>query len=437
MNPTELLGDLVRLDTTNPPGNEDTAAEMLRSVLDAAGIGTDIHTSETGRPSVVGRIEGPSDRPALVLVSHTDVVPVEPDSWSHDPFGGEIEGGHLWGRGALDMKGIVVMHAAAIAALARSQSAGRREVIFVSFADEEAGGEQGAAAMLRDKPDALGFGEQRPPPEALGEGAFGLSDILDQPLMPIVVGEKAAVWLDLEARGEPGHGALPPLQQAPLNLARAVTKISGHRGTRVHPVMREQFRILSERANGPRAAAFRALSSAAGTQVARTLKRQLRSAGTIAALLSDTLTLTRIDAGYKHNVVPGEARASLDCRLLPDTDVDALVRRLNKACSRYGVTVTEKARHGGPVSPRTDLFGIIASVSETMHERPIVVPSLTSGMTDLRYLRSRGAVAYGWVPLVLDAGLLGTIHGHDERIEVAALERAVDAMTEVVRRAAG
>lgn len=113
----------------------------------------------------------------------------------------------------------------------------------------------------------------------------------------------------------------------------------------------------------------------------------------------------------------------------------SLVRRLNKTCNRYGVTVTEKARHGDPVSPRTDLFGIIASVSEAMQERPIAVPSLTSGMTDLRYLRSLGATAYGWVPLVVDAELLGTIHGHDERVEVAALERAAQAMTEVVLRA--
>ena len=436
MNPTELLRDLIRLDTTNPPGKEGEAAELLRSVLDGAGLETDIHVSAEGRPTVLGRLEGPSDRPALVLVSHTDVVPVEPDSWSHDPFGGEFERDQLWGRGALDMKGIAVMHAAAIAAIARAPEAARREVIFVSFADEETGGGEGAASVMRDAPGTLGFADGRPAPEALGEGAFGLSGILDQPLMPIVVGEKSALWLDLVARGDPGHGALPPAQQAPLNLARALIKISGHRDTRVHPVMREQFRILGERASGPRAAVFRALSSPAGTPVARGLKRRLRNAGTIATLLSDTLTPTQIEAGYKHNVVPGDARASLDCRLLPDTDVSDLVRRLNRICSRYGVTVSEKARHGGPVSPRTDLFTIISSVSESMVERPIVVPSLTSGMTDLRYLRSRGAVAYGWVPLVLEPDLLATIHGHDERIGVAALGRAVDAMTEVVRRAA-
>ena len=435
MNPTDLLRDLIRLDTTNPPGNEGPAAELLRSALDAAGLATTIHTSASGRPTIVGRLEGPTDRPALVLVSHTDVVAVEPDSWSHDPFAAEIDRGYMWGRGALDMKGIAVMHAAAITALAATREAGRREVIFVSFADEEAGGNEGAAAILQSTPGSLGFGDGRPAPEALGEGAFGLTGVIDQPLMPIVVGEKTAVWLDLEARGMPGHGALPPAQQAPFNLARAVTKICGHRDTRVHPVMREQFRILGERASGPRSAVFRALGSPGATPVARGLKRQLRNAGAIAALLSDTLTPTRLEAGYKHNVVPGDARASLDCRLLPDTDVDDLIRKLERTCKRYGVTITEKARHAGPVSPHTDLFGIISSVSDKMQERPIAVPSLTSGMTDLRYLRRRGAIAYGWVPLVLDAELLATIHGHDERVEVAAFERAATAMTEVVLRA--
>ncbi|HJR45266.1 MAG TPA: M20/M25/M40 family metallo-hydrolase [Actinomycetota bacterium] len=434
MDPTELLRELIRLDTTNPPGNEEPAADLLRSVLDDAGLKTHIHTSDTGRPSLIARLEGPSDRPALVLVSHTDVVAAEADGWSRDPFGGELVDGCVWGRGALDMKGIAVMHVAAVAALAGSDEAGRREVIVASFADEEAGGAHGARSVLGEVPDALGFGDGRPAPDALGEGAFGLSGILDRPLMPVVVGEKSALWLELEARGDPGHGALPPLNQAPLNLARALNKISGRGDTRVHPVMREQFRILGERVGGGRAAAFKALASGAGNNVARALKKPLSKSGAIAALLSDTLTPTRIEAGYKHNVVPGEARASLDCRLLPDTDIDAMKRKLEKVCARYDVTVSEMARHGGPVSARTDLFDAIVSVSERMAERPIPVPSLTSGMTDLRFLRSRGAAAYGWVPLVVDPDLLGTIHGHDERVEVAAFERAVDAMSQVVRR---
>ncbi len=435
MGPLELLQQLLRIDTTNPPGSEAPAAELLRGFLDAAGADTFIHTSDAGRPSLVARVSGPPDVPALVLVSHTDVVAVERGSWTHDPFGGEIADGYLWGRGALDMKGIAVMHAAALAAVASGDGIPTREVIMLSFADEEAGGFEGARSVLRDIPERAGFGDGRPAPEALGEGAFGLSGILDRPLMPVVVAEKSVLWVDLAATGDPGHGALPPERQAIANLARAVTKVSGYAPPRVHPVMKQQFEVLAENSTGAQSAAFRALASGAGSQVGRALKKPLRRRGTIAALLSDTITPTQIEGGYKHNVVPGEATASLDCRLLPDTDVGALLAKMSRDCRKLGVSVTEVARHGGPVSPHGPLFDAIARASRSMEEAPIVVPSLTAGMTDLRYLRARGATAYGWVPLVLDPEDLATIHGHNERIEVRAFERAVDVMTQVVRDA--
>ncbi|MDQ3645358.1 MAG: M20/M25/M40 family metallo-hydrolase, partial [Actinomycetota bacterium] len=144
MMPTELLQELLRVDSTNPPGNEEAAANMLEGHLAAAGVGAKIVRSPQGRPSLIGRIPGRADRAALVLLSHTDVVPVERERWTRDPFGGEIADGAIWGRGALDMKGIAVMHAEAVAQLSRAGTS-EREVIFVSVADEETGGGQGAA----------------------------------------------------------------------------------------------------------------------------------------------------------------------------------------------------------------------------------------------------------------------------------------------------
>lgn len=434
MDSLELLRELIRIDTTNPPGNEGAAAELLRSVLDAAGLETRIHSGAERRPSLIARLPGPADVPALVLVSHTDVVAVEEDSWSHDPFGAEIADGYLWGRGALDMKGIAVMHAAAICSAA-SRGTPTREVVFVSFADEEAGGTHGARAVLDEIPEQVGFGDGRPAPIALGEGAYGLSDVVDRPIMPIVVGEKSALWLELKATGDPGHGALPPDRQAAANLARAVVKISGYSAPRIHPVMRQQFAILAEHSDKPRAAVFRALASGAGSQVGRFLQKPLKKQGAIAALLSDTITPTQIHAGYKHNVVPGEATASFDCRLLPDTDIDALVTQLDKTCSKYGVGARELSRHSGPVSQGGSLFEAIQRASSAMQEHPVPVPSLTPGMTDLRYFRARGATAYGWVPLVLDSQLLSTLHGHDERIPVDGFHRAVDVFSDVVKEA--
>lgn len=436
MEPVELLRELLRIDTTNPPGNEGPAAELLESHLQAAGIQTSIHKSSEGRPSVLGRIEGPTDVPALVLVSHTDVVAVERDGWSRDPFGAEVADGYIWGRGALDMKSIAVMHAAAMNALVSSGATPRREIIFMSVADEEAGGREGAASVLDEVPERAGFGEGRPPPEALGEGAFGLTGVIDRPIMPVVAGEKSVLWLNVKATGDPGHGALPPLEQANINLIETLSKIAGHRSPRVHPVMRAQFAVLAEHASGPKKAVFKALASAAGPKVAAALKKPLRSKGTVANLLSDTITPTRIAAGYKQNVVPAEATASLDCRLLPDTDISRLIARMSKVASKHRAEIQEVARHASPVSKGGPLYEIIRSVSEAMVERPVPVPSLTPGMTDLRYLRQRGAKAYGWVPLVLSDETLATIHGHDERIEIEAFQRAVAAMSDVVSKAA-
>lgn len=434
MRPIDLLRGLLQIDTTNPPGNEGPAAELLESYLSEAGLETYVHKSSEGRPSILARIEGPTDVPALVLVSHTDVVAVERGSWSRDPFGGQEADGCIWGRGALDMKSIAVMHAAAVASLAASGLTPTREVVFLSVADEEAGGREGAASVLEEVPDRVGFGEGRPSPDALGEGAFGLTGVIDRPIMPIVVGEKAVLWLNVHASGAPGHGALPPPDQANMNLVEVLAKIAGHRNPRVHPVMREQFRTLAEHASGPRKAIFKALASPGGAPVATVLKKPLRSKGTIAALLSDTLTPTRIEAGYKHNVVPSEASASLDCRLLPDTDIAKLVARLTKTATKHHARVEEISRHASPVSRGSRLYEVIEQVSSRMQERPVPVPSLTPGMTDLRYLRQRGATAYGWVPLVLSEDLLATIHGHDERIEIDGFSRAIDAMTEVVAR---
>lgn len=430
----ELLSALLRVNSTNPPGNEGPAAELLQARLVAAGLRSHIFKSPRGRPNLVARLEGPTDRPALVLLSHTDVVGVEPERWSRDPFGGEIVGGYLWGRGALDMKSIAVMHAEAAAAVVQSSGTPARELIVVAVADEEAGGVEGAEWLLESHPEAVGLGDGRPPPEVLGEGGFGLSGVIDAPVMPIVLGEKTALWLRLTAEGDPGHGSLPPRRNAAHNLVKVMGKLSGYRAPRIHPVMREQLAALGDASAGGRARALRALASAGGPLLARALSKQLKGAGMIGALLADTVTATEMNAGYKHNVVPATAMAALDCRLLPDTDVEAFMTDAGKLAGKHGVRIETIGLHRSPVSDRGALYEVLEGISQTVAEDVVVVPSITTGTTDVRAFRARGAAGYGWVPLVLEPELLATIHGHNERVEVKAFERAVDLMTEAVRR---
>jgi acetylornithine deacetylase/succinyl-diaminopimelate desuccinylase-like protein len=432
-----LLADLVRIPSVNPPGDgEGQVAELLRAPMDAAGLDTQILTSPAGRPSLVARLPGPTDRPPLVLVSHTDVVPVEEEHWSRDPFGGEVADGFLWGRGTLDMKGIALMHVLAAIRLAASDPTLTREVVVVAVADEEAGGAEGAEWLVRDHGDLVGFREGAPPPEALGEGAFGLSGLLARPVMPIVVGERAPLGIRARATGSPGHGSLPPADQAIRSLSQFVEKVAGHGTPRIHPVMRELFAGLAEAADGPTARLLSVLAGPGGPVAVRALAPVLRQRlGAVGMLLADSLTPTMLEAGYKFNVIPGAAAATFDCRLLPDTDPDRVLASLRRTGAGLGVEVEELHRWSSPVSPKGGLFDLLADVSSRLPAAPLPAASLTPGTTDLRFFRARGATAYGWVPLVLTPDLVATFHGHDERIPVDQFDGAVDAMAEVVAAA--
>lgn len=436
MGPVELMRQLIRVPSVNPPGDEAEVARAIGAHLAEAGFETRTLTSPAGRANLVARLDGPRDRPALVLLSHSDVVPVERARWQRDPFGAEEVNGVIWGRGALDMKGIAVMHATAAAELARSTHAPTREVVVVVVADEEAGGDEGARWLLDEHADLLGFGDGRPPPEVIGEGAYGVSGVLGAPVIPIALGEKTAVWFEVVATGDSGHGALPPQDQAAVNLAAIVGEVAGFGTPRVHPVMREQFSTLSAAASGSMAAVLRALASAAAPAVARAVAPRMRRAGALGLLLSDSITPTVMAAGYKSNVVPGEARASFDCRLLPDTDVDQFVSSLDRKARRHGGRIADVVQKGrGPVSGKGPLFAILEQATPAIAPDAIPTVSLTPGITDVRFFRARGARGYGWTPLVLTPELLATVHGDDERVPVEAFERAVGVMSEVVLRA--
>lgn len=439
MDDVALLAELIRVPSVNPTGDgEGTVAELLAAPLDRAGLQTEVVVSPGGRPSLVARLPGPTDVAPLVLLSHTDVVPVEESAWRHDPFGGEVVDGELWGRGALDMKGVAVLHVAAAAALATSGATPTREVVVVAVADEEAGGAEGAEWLVRDRPELVGFHDGAPPPEVLGEGGYGLAGVLDQPIMPVVIGEKAPLGVRATATGSPGHGSLPPEPQAIRALTRFVDAVAGPRTPRVHPVMREQFALLADADDGVRGRLFAALAGPAGPAVVRLVAGQVRrQGGAIGHLLSDTITPTMLDAGYKFNVVPGRASATFDCRLLPDTDPDEVLAWLRGHAARHGVEVEQLHRWQSPTSDRTALVDHAMAASARLPDAPVVVPSLTPGTTDLRFFRSRGATGVGWVPMVLTPELLAGFHGHDERVPLEQLAAARGAMVDLVARAAG
>lgn len=275
-----------------------------------------------------------------------------------------------------------------------------REVIVAAVADEEAGGAQGAERVVRDRGQLVGFREDCPPPEVLGEGAFGLAGVLSRPIMPIVLGEKSPLGFRARAAGDPGHGSLPPAKQAIRSLARFVEAVSGPLPPRLYPVMREQFQALAAAADGRQAALLRLLGGPAGPAAIRALAPLVRArAGAIGHVISDTITPTQMQAGYKFNVVPGEAEATFDGRLLPDTDPDELLAWLRTVGARHGLEIDEVHRWRSPDSPRTPLFNLLADVSAQLPSTPVPVPSLTPATTDLRFFRARGASPTAGCPL--------------------------------------
>lgn len=434
MDVLAVLRDYIRIDTTNPPGAERKAAEYLAGILDDAGIDTQILDDPDGRSNVVARIRGngpPGN--ALCLLHHMDVVPAEADEWSVEPFAADVKDGFVWGRGALDTKSLGIMQLAAMVALAKDNVRPQRDLLYVANADEEAGGEHGAGWLCRHHPELVAC------EHVLNEGGFGVSEVLPGvSTFGVAVSEKAIVWLRLKATGRPGHGSTPHDDQALEHLLTALVEISRPRPLRVTPVVADGFRTIAAKASAPVRAAVdvlttqvgRTVVSVAGAPLANSLPPGLR------ALLRDTVTVTNVHSGYKENVIPGKAEAVVDCRLLPDTDVEKFVAEITEMAGRHRVEV-EVILRGEP-------FGVDAAspmlewIRAAAHEHvPDVVVSETicPGFTDSRFFRQLGAKCLGLTPALVTPEIMAGFHGIDERLPLDGLDLGVRMVDSVVRRA--
>jgi acetylornithine deacetylase/succinyl-diaminopimelate desuccinylase-like protein len=430
-----ILTEYVRIDTTNPPGNEAPAAAFLAGILGEAGVEATVLESEPGRANLVARLPGRSARGpgcpraggGLALLHHLDVVPAEAAEWSVDPFGAEIHDGCLWGRGAIDMKGMGVMELVTVLALARERVPLERDVVFVAVADEEAGGLQGAAWLTEHHPDLVAC------VDVINEGGYGLAET-DPPLMACGLSEKALLWVRLSARGTPGHGSMPPDDQAIEKLLAALSDLVAHRPpVRISPLVERTFRAMADRSSPERRRAIETiLRPEAGRFLPRLTRRMPRPAR---ALLGDVVSITKVASGYKENVVPGAASATLDCRLLPETDPDEFYAALSARMAGFGVE-TEIAFADGPHgTSEGPLFPLLAEVCESAFPEAAFAPVLCPAFTDSRYFRQLGADAYGLVPVMLTNAELATFHGIDERIPLDGLRKGCEVLFEITARA--
>lgn len=434
-----LLQGLIRLDTSNPPGNEMLAARHIANILRDNGIEPVVIETAPNRGNVIARLKGDGSAQPLLLYAHTDVVPVEPAHWTVDPFGGLLRDGYVHGRGALDMKGILAMQLAVFLTLARQMRAGslplRRDVILAATADEESDANQGIGILVEQHPDLLRA------EYALSEfGGYSLH-LAGKRFYPIQTAEKGNVWMRLRATGRPGHASVPHYDNAVLHLARAVDRLARLKlPMRMTDTARAFLAALADGIGGAQAIGLRALLSAGGQMGSALIDHAVRDAGMAAelrAITHNTVTPTGLRAGVKVNVIPTAAEATLDCRTLPGVSQADLARELQDALGEEAGRLSfevDSAAPGLEFKIDTPLFRLIADTLRQHDPEGIPVPFMLTGGTDAKHVARLGAICYGFSPMKFGPGerFSELVHGHDERVAVASLAWGVRVLHDVV-----
>jgi acetylornithine deacetylase/succinyl-diaminopimelate desuccinylase-like protein len=443
------LRGLIRIPSVNPPdggpdvaagrdpaGGETIAARYCADVLSGAGIEAEVIEMTPGRGSCFARLRasGPATEPPLILLSHVDVVPVDAESWTRDPFGADLVDGVVWGRGAVDMKDMVAMELGVMIALKRSGAELRRDVIFASVADEEAGGAHGARALVDRRPDLFADGEGRPAAAAINEvGGYSMT-IRGRRFYAVQVAEKGIVWTRLRSSGTPGHGSMPHADNPAVKLARAVAALDAdqaRRPARLIPVVDGFLSSLGlddvvRLAEHDPAAAATALAAIEDPVMRRSFD----------AMLRDTVTPNVLRAGKKVNVIPGSGEAEVDIRTLPGTDQRALLAHLQAVVGDDAEVEAVVALPAVEWPDDAEIVGLMHAAIRDADPEAQSVPMMITPGTDAKALMDLGIPCYGFAPLRLEADVpfLSLFHGHDERVPVSAIAFGLPVLADVVAR---
>lgn len=409
----DTLQHYIRFNTTVPPGDVTEAADFLQDILEREGITVTRYEASPGKSNLSARLKGTGDGKPILLLHHMDVVPADASRWDPvNPFGGEIKEGHIWGRGAIDMKGTGVLQLYAFLTLARQKVPLGRDVIFMAVNDEEIGGTMGTRYMLDHHYDELD------PEYVLDEGGFGSREIFvnGKLVFGISVAEKRAFWLRVTAHGIAGHGSQPHDHNPNDKLMHALNRLF----------------------SAPFPTVPNAVLDALVTQLGRLEQNQFTN-----AIQQTTVSLTSLRSGVgnppKANVIPSLATATLDTRLLPGMDVEAFLAEVkSRLGDEIGVEVIHPASRSVVTPHDTAMFRALSGAITRHHPDATVVPMIIPYGTDSRMFRLRGAKCYGILPLVLSTELATSIHGDAERIPVEQFETGIrifyESLVEVAAR---
>jgi acetylornithine deacetylase/succinyl-diaminopimelate desuccinylase-like protein len=412
---SDLLSRLIQVDTTNPPGNETAAAELLREYLEANGVGCELYARVPERANLVARIPGRGDRPTLLFLGHTDVVLADPAEWSVPPFSGEIRDEVVWGRGALDMKGHVAANAVAIASLAREGFEPAGDLVFAATADEEVGDHFGLSWLCAEHPDAVRCDY------AVNEGGGDRLDVAGDAYWVVGTAEKLTAPFNIRVHGRSGHASMPGIaDNALVKAARLIERISAYTP---EPQIQQEVEAFLRAVLGE--------VPSPQEVVARARDRHESVAQLIEPLLSPTFAPTMASASQKRNVIPALCEVVVDCRLLPGQtpgEIEQVVRRVLGTDVEYDLDFMQ-AEGGTRSALDTPLWAAVESFVSDTDPGAAPVPVICAGFTDSHWLREAfGTVAYGFFPYrTMTPELAATlIHSADERVPVSDLELGVD-----------
>ncbi|MBT2207872.1 MULTISPECIES: M20/M25/M40 family metallo-hydrolase [Actinomadura] len=416
----EICADLIRFDTTNPGGREREAAEYVATLLSDMGLDPKVIEAEPGRSNVVARVPGTDPSlPALLVQGHLDTVPAQAADWSRHPLSGDIADGHVWGRGAVDMKNAVAMTLSAFGTALAEGRRPRRDIVLAFVADEETGGRLGAGHLVAEHADL--FEGCR---AAIGEvGGFNVPTPSGPPLFAVSVADKGLRWYEVRAKGVAGHGSMIAQDNPIPRLAETTLRVLS--AERPYTVT-EPMRVLASRVAG------RPLTSPA--EIADVLATRTGPFGRMfAAGVQGTVNVTRLGAGYKENVIPGEAWARFDCRFVPGHE-DELHEHLTSGLDEN--TEVSLLRRSPPVlsDHEGEWFGLLTRALREVSPGCDVAPFVFSGGTDNKWFRTLGMETYGFTPMLFPAGYdyPAMFHGVDERCPVEALRFGVRVMDELI-----
>ena len=423
----ELMQQYLRVNTSNPPGNEIEAARFLKKIFDQNGIENEIFEYKPGRANIIARIKGNGSKRPIILLSHTDVVTAEPSAWEVEPFAGVIKNDSIYGRGALDMKGEGLLQLMTMILLKREGPALSRDVIFLGTADEEVN-DEGSIWMIANKADLFKNAEY-----LLTEGGDNMLEGGSVKIVGVDVAEKAPFWLRLTATGLPGHGSRPVADSASNRLIRAMNRIlDWETPIKLLSPVEQYFKDIAPLQPEPLRSQF--------ANIAESLKnpafvKTLSSQREYNFLVRNTISITMLSGSKQTNVIPNTATCNLDVRLLPGEAPEDFLKALTTVIADPSIKIENVNRFKPPNSSptNTELFSLIARKTKENYPSAVVTTKMLSGYTESQLFRQLGIIAYGWAPIYTTVEEDEGVHGNNERISVKNIRQGTRELYEVVR----